>query len=218
MAPKFGELSVKIEERAQQAYQAEAMEEVREEYPKYIEALTKHPRMLVGEQVPSLRGDGMETLRDSADAREWQEAVKAMLTEEIRANVDRRMEESRGELQTLHASIELFQNNPDLVPGTKQFDRELADKVMQLAKPYELRVEGKLQGFSIPVQPLVEQLRAQLKASRAAAPPPAPAAPAPAAPAAPAPQAGIRSKAGVSSEEENFDTLFGTIGLSGLRF
>ena len=49
MAPKFGELSVKIEERAQQAYQAEAMEEVREEYPKYIEALTKHPRMLVGD-------------------------------------------------------------------------------------------------------------------------------------------------------------------------
>ena len=45
-------------------------------------------------------------------------------------------------MRTLHASIELFQKNADMVPGTRQFDKELADRVTKFAKPYEVRVEG----------------------------------------------------------------------------
>ena len=181
--------------------------------------------MLVGTQVPALSGEQgqMETLRDAADAREWQDAVKSLLTEEVRERATKSLEENKGILDTVHQSIELFTKNKDMVPGTRQFDRALADRFSAMLKPYELRVEGKLHGFTIPVQPLIDQLRAQLVRERAAAPstPAAPAAAAtgrPAAAAADGPQAGIGSKAGSSSEDaEDFSTLFGTLGLPNLR-
>lgn len=192
--------------------------------------MQKHPRLLVGTEVPAIGKEGTEVLKDTQDARDWQEAVKQALTEEIRSRTQTSMEADSGVLSTIHEAIELFQNNGDLVPGTAEFDKELADEFVKLAKPYELRVEGKLHGYSIPVQPLVTQLRTQLVAGRAAkaaaaapapagapaAPAPAPAA-APAAPAAAGPQAGIPSKAGAGSEAEDFTALFGTIGLPTLR-
>lgn len=161
----------------------------------------------------------METLRDSNDAKEWQEAVRALLVEEIRTNAQAKFEENSGFLETIHASIDLFKNNPDLIPGTKGFNKELADEFAKMATPYEVRVEGKLQGYSIPVQPIIDQMRGLIKARTAApAAPPAPpaAAPAPRATLDP-PQAGIPAKAGSSSEKEDFSTLFGTIGLPNLQ-
>lgn len=180
--------------------------------------------MLVGQQVPALQGeDGeMETLRDADDAREWQDAVKTLLTDEVRERATREMESNQDIINTVHQSIELFALNKDLVPGTRQFDRVLADRFAAMAKPYELRIEGKLHGYTIPVQPLIEQLRAQLGRERAAAPAAAPAAPAatrgrPRKQADP-PQAGIPSKAGsAGGEEEDFSTLFGTLGLPNFR-
>jgi hypothetical protein len=173
----------------------------------------------VGTEVPAIGKEGMERLKDTADAKEWQEAVKGLLIGEIRERATVKMEESKDFLQTVHASIDLFKNNPDLVPGTKGFDRRLADQFAGMMEPYEVRVDGKLQGYSIPVQPIIEKLRAQLKT--AAAPPPAAAAPPAAAPPAPPapepPQAGIPSKAGSSAEKEDFSTLFGTIGLPNLQ-
>lgn len=204
---------------------------MKEEHAKYFEALTQHPRLLVGEEVPSTKGEGFETLRDTKDAEEWQEAVKSLLVEEVRARTTAALEENSDYLQTVHQSIELFQNNSDLIPGTKQFDKELADKFATMMKDYELRDdEEKLLGYSVPVQPIINSLRTDLAAARAAKP----AAPAlaseekpkaqePAAtpPATPSkeeePQAGIPSKAGNSTEEEDFSTLFGTIGLPNLR-
>ena len=181
--------------------------------------------MLVGTQVPALNGQEgeMETLRDASDAREWQDAVKMLLTDEVNERSTKQLEENKGILDTVHAAIELFTSNKDLVPGTRQFDRQLADRFASMVKPYELRVEGKLHGYTIPVQPIIDQLRAQLTTERAAAPP-APAKPAAAAAgrqtraAADPPQAGIESKAGSSSgESEDFSTLFGTLGLPNLR-
>lgn len=175
--------------------------------------------------MPAIGKDGMETLRDSNDAKEWQEAVKSILVSEVRDRASRAMEDSRDFLATVHSSIELFQNNTDLLPGTKGFDRELADRFASLAEPYELRNDqNKLQGYSVPVQPLIDKLRTQLAAERAKAPatPAAPAAPA--APATPKktsasepPQAGIPAKAGSGSQGEDFSTLFGTIGLPNLQ-
>jgi hypothetical protein len=158
----------------------------------------------------------METLKNSEDAKEWQEAVKSILSQEIKARADAKMEESRDFLETVHNSIQLFQNNPDLIPGTKGFDRELADRFAAMVKPYEIRVEGKLQGYSIPVQPIIDNLRQQAK--------PAPKTPPPAARPAQSqaqsepPQAAVTSKAANSGEPaEDFSTLFGTIGLPDLR-
>lgn len=210
---------------------------MQQEYGNYFSAIQQHPRLLVGQKVPSLKGEGEELLRDSADAAEWQEAVKGILMREIQDRAGRRAEDVAPMMETLHASVGLFQNNNDLVPGTKQFDLELANRFAALAKPYELRVEGKLNGYQIPVQPLVDQVRSQLVAERAAKAATAPAAPAAAAAptaaqaraaeqarnqvgqfAGDAPQAGIASKAGGSGGAgEDFSTLFGTLGLPGLQ-
>lgn len=201
---------------------------MREEHGQYFEALDKHPRLLVGQQVPAIGKEGMEVLQSTQDAKDWQDAVKHLLAAEIRDRATRQMDESADFLQTVHASIDLFKNNVDLVPGTKDFDRELADRFATLAKPYELRVDGKLQGYTIPVQPIIDSLRDQLVATRTAAAPAGdstkgspPAAGAAAPPAAQAtadpPQAGIPSKAGSGGEKEDFSTLFGTIGLPNIQ-
>ena len=92
-----------------------------------------------------------------------------------------------------------------------------------------MRLNGKLSGYSIPVQQLVDQLRTNLQETRKAAAqaqPPAPSTPAPGkvgrpanpAPVEDGPQAGLRSKAGQSGDDSSdFSTLFGTIGLPDLR-
>jgi len=219
-----------LETRQSEEFQASSLAEVQTEYPKYFDALQQHPRMLVNKEVPSLTGEGMERLRDSADAAEWQEAVKLHLLQEIKDRTSRKMDDVRPMMETLHSAVKLFQDNSDLVPGAKQFDQELAERFVTMAAPYELRVEGKLSGYTIPVQPLVNQIRSELAAQRGAA------AVTPtaqqqraaeqqrtpqgqfAAPAEVAPQAGIPSKAGGAADEpEDFSTLFGTIGLPGLR-
>jgi hypothetical protein len=214
-------MSTSIEERATQAYQGAALEEVRTEHKQYFDALEQHPRLLAGTEVPRIDGqDGMERLRDAADAREWQEAVKSLLAQEVRDRASKAMDENAEFLTTVHSSLDLFKNNRDLIPGTKDFDRELADKFVEMAEPYEVRVEDKLQGYTIPVQPIIDQLRRQLTTGRAAGVPvPAAAAGASGPPAkAPAatpepPQAGITSKAGSGDTREDFSTLFGTLGL-----
>ena len=197
-------------------YQQQAYDSAREDYEKYFEALEVHPRLLVGTEVPRIGEEGFEVLRDTADAKEWQEAVKSLLVEEIKTQAEDKMEESRDFLDTVHASIDLFKNNKDLIPGTRNFDRRLADQFAGMMTPYEVRVDGKLQGYSIPVQPIIDNLRSQLKAAAPAPPPAAPVSPETGQRAEP-PQAGIPSKAGSSVEKEDFSTLFGTIGLPNLQ-
>lgn len=179
----------------------------------------------------------MEVLRDSQDAKDWQDAVKDALGKEVRDRVSRGRDDTRGMMDTLTQSVSLFQNNPDLIPGTTTFDAELAERFVELAAPYQLEIEGKLVGYNIPVQGMLSSLRTQLQASRAAAAAAKPAALAPAAQSAQQrraaeqartqqgqfqgdkPQAGIESKAGNSGEGagEDFSALFGTIGLPNFR-
>lgn len=229
-------MSTKYEENLASTFQEAALKQLRQEHGKYFEALEQHPRLLVGKEVPATDGsDRTERLRDENDARSWQDAIKHILAAEVKDRVDRSLEENQAAIETVHASIELFQKNPDLIPKTKQFDRELAERLVTLVKPYEVRVDGKLQGYSIPVQPIVEQLRSQVTAERAAKPasdatapssgavqqPSAGEAPAgstaPPAGASPTsqpeqPQAGIPSKATSSSDgAEDFGDLFATI-------
>ena len=217
-------MSTVLEENITKQYQQAAFDEARENYEKYFEALETHPRLLVGTKVPAIGKEGEEVLRDSNDAKEWQEAVRGILVQEIEESARLKLEEQDGYMQTLHAAIDLFKNNTDLIPGTKTFNRALADEFAKIAEPYEVRNDGKLQGYSIPVQPIIEALRSKLSAaasatvetagsSSPATPPGADSRP----PAAEPPQAGIPSKAGNSSEKEDFSTLFGTIGLPNLQ-
>lgn len=190
------------------------------EYDEYFKRLQMHPRQLVGQEVQSVTGEGKERLRDAQDAKDWQEAVKHLLVQEVEARATTKADEHREVFNTVHSSIELFRNNPDLIPGTKQFDTELANQFATLMKDYELRTNGKLVGYSIPVQPMIQSLRTQLAEKRKSAAAPAPPA-APqtqpgtgAQPPAPkpqggaqgsddAPQAGFTSKAGHSAGDDN---------------
>mgnify|MGYP003591763709 CR=1 FL=1 len=185
---------------------------------------------MIGMEVPSLTGEGTEILRDSNDAREWQDATRELLKQEVQARAVTMLEQDGTELRMLHSSVELFQNNADLVPGTTTFDKELADRFVRMAKPYEHRVDGKLRGYNIPVQPMVDAVRASLATERSAAPaaPATPAAPAAAAAAASPvataaavadpPEAGLTASAGQSgAPAEDYTTLFGTLGDLQLR-
>jgi hypothetical protein len=224
-----------FEENQTAHFRTAALAEVQAEYPKYFEALTAHPRTLVGQEVPSAVGEGMERLRDSADVKDWQDAIKHLLVQEVDARLSAKQEEFAPTFETIHASIDLFRNNGDLVPGTKQFDKELAEEFVTMASDYEIRADGKLVGYSVPVQPLINQIRGRLAASRAkAAPAAAAAAPAPSAARQAAaaqlqrneatgrweaPQAGIASKAAVSGTGTNpadglMDAFFRQNGMS----
>lgn len=207
-------------------HQTTALDEVKKEYAHYFAALEQHPRLLIGQTVPAIGKEGNETLRDASDAKDWQEAVKSVLVREVQSRAEKSMENDSDFMTTVHSSIEMFQNNHDLVPGSLTFDTDLAKRFVAFAKPYELRVEGKLQGYTIPVQPIIDQLRTQLVAERASSAPTAAGAPsskaappaAEATSAPPPPQEGIPSKAGTSGDDENdFSALFGTIGLPDLR-
>lgn len=230
LADSWGAVSTGIEEAMAKVYTNEALAEVRAELPRYFEELRKHPRMLVGQEVPAINGEGMETLRDSEDAREWQEAIKALLVEEVNSRAAKSQEEMSSTVETLHSSVDLFKNNLDLVPGAKQFDRQLAERFVALVSDYAVRVDNKLIGYSVPVQPLINNLRTQMKterdaaASSTAAPAPKPAkassATPPGVPSPPpeGPQAGVPSQAGTAGNDggSDFSTLFGTLGLPDL--
>ena len=208
-----------------------AVDEVRTEFKSYIDAVEQAPRYLVGKTVPKADGsEGTETLRDAQDARDWQEEIKKQLGREVSRRIEAARTDNAGMMEVLNNSVQLFQSNPDIVPNTKQFDKELANEFAALIKPFEVRNDGKLVGWKVDVKPMLTTLRQQLNARRAAAPaaPSAPAAPTAQqqraatqprnerqqfAPNQDTPQAGITSSAGQSPEDgEGLDALFGTLG------
>jgi hypothetical protein len=224
--PEIEKLSTALEERVTKVHQATALGEVREQHKNYFDALNKHPRMLVGAKLPSLNGEGDETITDEADAKSWQEAVKVLLVNEVQARATKAMESQQDFLQTLHASIELFQNNADLIPGrlastsswptasprwssptssvstaSSRATRFLCNR-SSTRSAHRLRRRGR--------RSLLH--RRQLPPATGVAPPGTPASP------ADLPQAGIPSKPGSSQEgKDDFSTLFGTIGLPDLQ-
>lgn len=216
-------MSTKLENAISNQLKQQAFNATRAEYENYFQALETHPRLLVGKEVSAIGKDGMETLKDSNDAKEWQEAVRELLIQEIQDGARKLEEGAAPQIQILHASLDLFKNNKDLIPGTKQFNRQLADEFAKVAQPYEVRHEGKLRGYSIPVQPIIDALRSQMTQPAATVDTSVHQSPASAPPAgqqsppSEAPQAGIPSKAGSSAEKEDFSTLFGTIGLPHLQ-
>ena len=206
-----------------------AVDEVRTEFKGYIDAVEQAPRYLVGKTVPKADGsEGEETLRDAQDARDWQEEIKKQLGREVSRRIEAARTDNAGMMEVLNNSVQLFQSNPDIVPNTKQFDKDLANEFAALIKPFEVRNDGKLVGWKVDVKPMLTTLRQQLNARRAATPA-APAAPTAQqqraatqprnerqqfAPNQDTPQAGITSSAGQSPEDgEGLDALFGTLGI-----
>ena len=212
-----------------------AVTDVRTEFAQYIEAVEQAPRYLIGKQVPRADGtEGMETLRDAQDARDWQDEIKKQLGREVTRRIEAARAENNGMMEVLNNSVQLFQSNPDIVPNSKQFDKELADEFTALIKPFEVRNDsGKLVGWKVDVKPMLVTLRQQLNnrrvasaASTSAPPQGTPTAQQERAAAQPrneggqwtnpdAPQAGIPSSAGQSGNDgENLDALFGSLGFA----
>ena len=231
-AGNWGAVVEGIEKRQIDALTLSAVEDVKVEYANYIAAVEQAPRYLVGKTVPRADGEeGEEQLRDAADARDWQDSIKKALANEVQRRVREGQAAQQGSMETIHNSIELLRGNPDILPGAKQFDRELADAFIELVSPYAIKNEaGKTQGWSIDVKPMLAAARAQVAKSRVAAP----AATGPSAAQQRAagqprnaqqqfttpepvdrPQAGIQSQAGQAGDDgETLDTLFGTLGFA----
>lgn len=206
-------MSEALEERFTASFQQQAVEQAQEDYPQYLERLQMHPLELVGQELPAIDGtDGTVTFRTPEEVEQWQGAVRTILTRELEQAVIQRRQESDEILDVVHNSIQMFQANPDLVPGSKSYNKALASEFVRIAEPYALRMNGKLTGYSIPVQGLIDRVRAQVKAA-SAAPAAAPAKKAAAAPAA-KPQAGIPSKAGAGGGQgEDYAPMWKALGI-----
>jgi len=233
--PVVAELSVateKISERIEQSFRTAAMDSLREKAdPRYFDLVDIHPRRLVGMKVPALSPNGEDILiRDTEDAKSWQEATKELINEEIDSQVKTRQQDVNPLMGVIQDSVMLFQNNPDLIPNTKQYDRDLAAKVMEVAESYAYKINGKLIGFQTNLQPIINSFRAQIAAQRGAqnqqqvqarqeqqrqqAQAQARTTTGQFA-ADPGPQAGIESKAGMTGgeDEEDFSSFFRAMGL-----
>lgn len=212
LAEEIGKLGTHFGDNLYRAYQNRALEEAEENYGHYIENLQRHPMELIGQPLPPLSAEGDDVVfSTAAEVREWQEAVQTVIKRELDQRISTFAEEDSRTIEVVYNSIELFQNNHDLIPNSKGFNKQLADNVAQLLKPYELRMDGKLTGYSIDPQGIIDQARGQLSRQPAA---PAPVKKAPAKKAAPRPQAGVRSKAGASGgQEEDYTPMWNALGI-----
>ena len=210
----LGKASVAIADKVRETARVQKLGEMRDEFGAYFQATEMPARNLIGKEVPSLDPDrDTETIRDLADAQDYQAAVRDTLVKELQQRVVNQVDENREYLEVVGQSIDVLQSHPDLLR-----DKVLADRVSQLIKPYEYRHEGKLVGWSVNVLPLISQVKEQLKAERQrTSKPAASAAPAKSAankPPADPPQAGIKSSAGQSGESDSFDQLWSTLGIA----
>lgn len=211
-ADQINDLGTHFGDNLYRTYQAQALQEAEENYGHYIDSLKMHPMELIGKALPPLTADGDDVVfSTAAEVREWQEAVQTVIRRELEQRISHLAEEDAEVINVVYSSIELFKNNHDLIPNSKGFNRQLADNVARLLKPYELRMDGKLTGYSIDPQGIIDQARGQLSQQPAA---PAPAKKAPAKKAAPRPQAGVRSKAGASGgQEEDYTPMWNALGI-----
>lgn len=203
-----------LEERFTKSFEQQAVTQAEQDYPEYIGALKMHPLELVGKELPPIDGSEQNiVLRTAQEVEQWQGAVRTILKRELDAAVQQHRQDSNEVLDVVHGTIQMFQANPDLVPGTKGYNKALASEFLRIAEPYALRMNGKLTGYSIPVQGLIDRVRAQVTAAAPAAPA------APAKPAAPVskPQAGIPSKAGASGEgAEDYSPMWAALGIKNM--
>lgn len=222
VSPLFDAAITGLNERAEKGFRDRALNDVREEVdPKYLEAIENHPRLLVGQTVPAANGQGTELIKDEADAASWQGAVKHIISQQVHQKTQAYLNDAKPFLGALQDSIEMFRRNPELVPGTKEFDREIATKFTALAASYKYEVDGKTIGYMVDVQPLIEAVKTQVAAARQAAPATPTARQEQAANQArnevgqfEGPQAGIISQQGLSGEaEEDFTAFWGALNM-----
>ena len=228
----FAPARLAMEDRMEQAFQAAAIKEIQADIdPEFLSHLRQPPMRLVNMEVPSIRigaaAGEMTRLLDSGMAAEWQKGVAEMIESEIADIAAQKADAIRPTMRVIQESFLMFENNPDIVPGTDSFDPELAARFVEIAKTYELKVNGKVLGYQdINVQPLLNSLRTDLAKQRGATgarDTDRAAAQRAAAAAQPrtdggqfdAPQGGVIASAGRSGDsEEGFDTFWNTLKIN----
>ena len=203
------------------ALRMQAIEEIRNDIePSLLEAINVHPRLLIGDTVPSVKAGGApEVLKTSEDARDWQEAVRGIITEQVTNRTSALMNDARPLLGTLQDSVNLFRSNRDLIPGTAEYNPQLAKQFIEMTKAYLFVADGKPLGWRVDVQPILDSIRQSLGAA-------APTARQEQVASQPratdgkwdAPQAGIPSRTGSSgAEEEDYSAFWKTVGMSDMN-
>lgn len=156
------------------SFRQSATAELQEEIdPEFLDLLEEVPARLVNTQVPDLSKGAAEDakirLNSSAEAAQYQRDLKAIFDREITRRAQQKADDVRPMASVIQESFLLFENNPDMIPGVKGFDPELARRVMSIAETYAVKVGGKLIGFqNVQMQPLINTIRAELSKERGA--------------------------------------------------
>ncbi|QKY80407.1 hypothetical protein SEA_PABST_49 [Microbacterium phage Pabst] len=160
--------------RMDQSFRQAAIQQLQEEInPEFITSLQSTPSELVGQEVLSIRAgapaDEKVVLRTRADAAEYLQDLNGIVQKEINGITAERRDAARPIATVIQESFLLFENNPDLIPGTKGYDHELASRFAEIASTYEVKINGKVIGYQdINVQPLINSLRKDLEKQRGA--------------------------------------------------
>jgi len=158
----------KIDERMEEAFKQQALEEVRGSIdPGFIDVLRKPAYILRGTEVPDIRpgaaANAKITIRDTQEAKDYQEALQHLIEQDIEAKISEKREAIRPLMSVVQESSLVIQNNPDLLPDTKGFDPDLLSRVVRAVKPYEVKnADGKVIGWHGNIQPIINELRAQV--------------------------------------------------------
>ena len=173
VTPLFGAAFDSINTRMESTFKAQAFQELESEIDEQFLTALRQPAMrLVGQEVPSVRlgapADEMTKILDTQMARDWQQTVASIIEEEVNDKVQQKIDTVRPMTSVIQESALLFQNNPDLIIGTKGFDSELAERFTRLAQAYEVKTAKGVIGYGVNVQPLINELRSGLSKERGA--------------------------------------------------
>ncbi|QGH78689.1 hypothetical protein SEA_YELLOWPANDA_50 [Microbacterium phage YellowPanda] len=174
VTPLFAPAREEAFKRMETSFRQSAIQDLQQEIdPEFLEVLQEVPVRLVGSEVPSLARNADPgakiRLNDSAQAAQYQRDLSALLEREITSRAKQKADDTRPMATVIQESFLLFENNPDLIPGTKGFDRELATRFAEITNDYAVRVNGKVIGYQdINVQPLINSLRADIAKQRGA--------------------------------------------------
>lgn len=170
-----------------------------EEYANFIRHIQAAPRDLIGKELP-INGDpaNMSKIRDEESAVAWQREHQQLLEQTFQELREDYMREHSTERVAVNNALELFSANPDLIPGTTDFNKDLAEGVMKYASKFIVKDEnGRAIGFTVSVNNLISYARQELQKRASTS-----AAPAPVVPEDP-PQVGVGTRQGATSASDD---------------
>lgn len=107
-------------------------------------------------------------IRDGQQARDYIEGASKLIERGVEDLVGTKNRELQPLRSVIQESFLLFQNNPDIVEGSKTFDKELATRFASMAQSFAFIHNGQTIGYQGNVQPMLNELRTNLAKERGA--------------------------------------------------